>query len=292
MYELKQINKNNYYINSPSKIGVIKLNETDVCLIDSGNDKDAAIKVLRIIKENKWNLKAIYNTHSHADHIGGNKYLQDNTGCKIYTTEIESIFAKNTILEPTLLYGGFPIKELKNKFLMAKESDIEVIKTDNIPESIQIIPLKGHSLDMIGFKTIDNVVYLADCIFSEETLDKYKISYIYDVGAFLKTLEYIMTIEAEVFVPAHAEILVDVTFLAQLNIDKVNEVADNIVDICKEPINFENILKNVLDYYKLTINFNQYVLVGNTIKSYLSWLKENNRVEVIFKDNMLLWKKI
>ena len=77
MYELIQISEQSYYIQSPAKIGLVKLNEQDVCLIDSGNDKDAGRKVRQLLDANGWRLTAIYNTHSNADHIGGNKYLQD-----------------------------------------------------------------------------------------------------------------------------------------------------------------------------------------------------------------------
>lgn len=42
---------------------------------------------------------------------------------------------------------------------------------------------------MVGFHTPDDVIYLADCISSRETLDKYQIGFIYDVGAYLTTLE-------------------------------------------------------------------------------------------------------
>ena len=38
MYELMHITGNSYYIQSPAKIGLVKLNDTDVYLIDSGND--------------------------------------------------------------------------------------------------------------------------------------------------------------------------------------------------------------------------------------------------------------
>ena len=47
MYELIQVSENNYYIQSPAKIGLIKVSDTEVCLIDSGNDKDAGKKVLK-----------------------------------------------------------------------------------------------------------------------------------------------------------------------------------------------------------------------------------------------------
>ncbi len=48
MYELKQVGSSSYYIESPAKIGLFRLNETEVCLIDSGSDKDAGRKVRQI----------------------------------------------------------------------------------------------------------------------------------------------------------------------------------------------------------------------------------------------------
>ena len=82
MYELIKVSENCYYIDCPSKIGIIKINDTDVCLIDSGNNKDAGKRVRKILDANGWTLKIILNTHSHGDHIGGNRYLQEQTGCK------------------------------------------------------------------------------------------------------------------------------------------------------------------------------------------------------------------
>lgn len=94
MFELNQVGERSYYINCSAKIGIYKPNDTDVYLIDSGNDKDAGRKVHKILRENGWNLKGIINTHSNADHIGGNKYLQQQTGCKIFTDGIEAAFTR------------------------------------------------------------------------------------------------------------------------------------------------------------------------------------------------------
>ena len=291
MYELIQISEHDYYIQSPAKIGLVKLNDTEVCLIDSGNDKDAGRKVRKILDEHGWTLKAVYNTHSNADHIGGNKYLQGQTGCKIYAPGIECDFTRHPILEPSLLYGGYPCKDLRHKFLLAQESDAEYLTKETLPEGFELLPLPGHFFDMVGFRTPDDVVYLADCLSSRETLDKYQIGFIYDVAAYLNTLEMVKSLRAKMFVPAHAAASEDVTELAQYNIDKVLEIADKITGICREPLCFEVILQKLFADYGLTMNFEQYVLVGSTVRSYLAWMKDNGRVNTLFEDNMLLWQR-
>ncbi len=292
MYELIQVSEQSYYIQSPAKIGLVKLNEQDVCLIDSGNDKDAGRKVRQLLDANGWRLTAIYNTHSNADHIGGNKYLQGQTGCMIYTPGIDCAFTRHPILEPSFLYGGYPCKELRHKFLMAQESDAQDLTQESLPEGFEIIPLPGHFFDMVGFRTPDDVVYLADCLSSPETLDKYQIGFIYDVDAYLNTLEMVKSLRAKMFVPAHAATSEDVTELAQYNTDKVLEIADKITGICQEPLCFEAVLQRLFTDYGLTMNFEQYVLVGSTVRSYLAWLKDGGRVNDLFENNMLLWQRV
>ncbi len=292
MYELNHITGNSYYIQSPSKMGLVKLNDTDVCLIDSGNDKDAGRKVRQLLDANGWHLTAIYNTHSNADHIGGNRYLQGQTKCRIYAQGIECDITRHPVLEPAFLYGGFPPKDLRHKFLMAQESDAQELTPDVLPEGFELLQLPGHFFHMVGFRSPDDVVYLADCLSSRETLDKYQIGFIYDVAAYLDTLEKVKTMQAAAFVPAHAEVTADIAPLAQYNIDKVHEIAGHIVELCAEPVMFEELLKKLFDDYGLTLTFEQYVLVGSTVKSYLAWLKDTGRLTVLFEDNRLLWRRV
>ena len=292
MYELIQVSENCYYLQSPAKIGLIKLSESEVCLIDSGSDKDAGRKVRQHLDKNNWKLKAIYLTHSNADHIGGCKYLQAQTGCRIFAPGIECAFTKHPVLEPSFLYGGYPTKELRHKFLMAQESSAEELEKEHLPESIETIPLPGHFFDMVGYRTKDGIVYLADCLSSKATLEKYRIGFIYDISAYLDTLEKVKTMDAKLFIPAHAEPTEDIEELAQYNIDTVNEIAEQIIEFCAEGIQFEALLKRLFDHYSLEMNFEQYVLVGSTVRSYLSWLKESGRISAAFVENQLIWKKI
>ncbi len=173
---------------------------------------------------------------------------------------------------------------------MAQESSAEYLTDDVLPKGLSVIRLPGHFFDMVGFRDMDDVVYLADCLSSKETLEKYQIGFLYDVSAYLETLEMVKTLKAKVFVPAHAEVTDNIAPLAQINIDKVHEIADRILDICKKPIIFEKVLQQLFNDYGLEMNFEQYVLVGSTVRSYLSWLKDTGRIAVIFENGQLLWK--
>ena len=292
MFELNQVAARTYYIQSPAKIGLFRLSERDVCLIDSGNDKDAGRKVRQRLDANGWRLTAIYNTHANADHIGGNRYLQAQTGCRIYAPGIDCAITRSPILEPAFLYGGFPCRDLRHKFLLAQESDARELTPAALPEGFEILPLPGHFFDMVGFRTPDDVVFLADCLSSRETLEKYQIGFLYDVASYLKTLEAVKSMQAAVFVPSHAAACTQIAPLAQLNIDKVLEIAERIVALCREPLCFEEILQRLFTAYALTMNFEQYVLVGSTVRSYLAWLRDAGRLDFLFDGGRMLWRSV
>ena len=292
MYELVQVAENTYYINSPSKIGVYRVSDDDVWLIDSGNDKDAGRKIQKILDAQGWKLTAIINTHSNADHDGGNTLLQNRLNCAVYSTPMENIIVENPILEPTFLYGGYPFKKLRSKFLMATPSKAQDIAEAKLPEGMEYFRLPGHFWDMIGVKTPDDVYFLADCIFGESTVNKYHISFFYDLAAQFETLDMVEKLEGKLFIPAHAEPMEDIKPLVKLNRDKSLEILDVLLEICKEPMHFELVLKKVFEHYALTMDHAQYVLVGSTIRSYLAYLCDNGKVENYVENNMLLWKTV
>lgn len=289
--ELVKLGDKTYYIKNATNIGVYKIDDSNVYLIDSGNDKDAGKKILKIVEEQGWNIKGIITTHSNADHIGGNKVIQDRTNCEIFAYNIEKSFTENPILEPSFLYGGYPFKDITNKFLLAKESKVTNIE-NNLPDGLDYFTLRGHFFDMIGIKTSDDVYFLADSLFSEETITKYHLFFIYDVKEFLNTLEYLKGVEGKFYIPSHSEATDDISSLIEINKNKVQEILNKIYDICKQEKTFEQILKTIFDEYNLVMNANQYVLVGSTIRSYLSYLYNEEKIIYEFKDNKMIWKQI
>lgn len=291
MYELVQVGEKSYYINCPAKVGIYTATETDVYCIDSGSDKEAGRKVRQVLDRQGWKLRAILNTHSNADHIGGNAYLHAQTGCKIFANGIEGDFTRHTILEPSFLYGGFPCRELRHKFLLAQESMAQEFGGEGFPQDVEVIPLPGHFFDMTGFRTPDDTVFLADCVSSRATLEKYGIPFIYDVCAYLKTLDTVESMEAKMFVPAHAEASADIKELVRFNRTKVLEIAEALITLCETPQTFESALREMFNRYGLKMTIEQYVLVGSTIRSFLAWLKDTGKLVFSFEENMMVWKR-
>lgn len=289
MYELIQLTDKCYYISAPTNIGVIKTGKNEVCLIDSGRNEDEARLALERVLERDWKVFAIYNTHSHADHIGGNKYIQTVTGCRVFLTPTEIDLALHPCFEPSLLYGAYPPQDLRNWYMIAEKCDMEYLTEDVLPQGLSMMRLPGHTFHMVGFRTDEDVVFLADAIMGRRLLAKHSITYLYDTGSYLDTLHEIQKMQARYFVPSHSEAVADIIPLTQENIGIVMDIANRILKYCEQPMIFEDILQRMVLHYMLKLNFMQYALLGSTLRSYLAWLKDTKRIDVEVVDGKMFW---
>lgn len=291
MYELIQAGERTYYIDCPVKMGIFLLDKTHACLIDGGSGKDAAKKALKHLSAQGWELACVINTHSHGDHTGGNQLLQSRTGCKIFANGIEQAFTQAPILGPAFLFGGFPPKALRNHFLEAAPSNALPLTDPAFPQALEVINLPGHCFDMIGLRTPDDVVFLADALASEETMQKYQLSFLYDVEAYLATLQKIEGMQAKLFIPSHAAATSEIASLARLNREKTLQIANTLLALCGAPRTFEELLQAVFAHYALHMDWNQFVLIGSTVRSYLAYLYNRQEVTARITDNRMIWER-
>ena len=294
MYELVMLTERTGYIECPAKMGIFLCDPGRAVLIDTGNDKDAGKKVLKVLDAQGWQLAAVINTHLHADHIGGNKLVANRTGAAFYGPSIVSAVGSHPMLEPTILYGGYPPKQLRSKFLMAEPSDVRPLEEADLQAlgGLEVLPLSGHSMDMIGIRTPDNVVFLADCVFSEETTQKYHVNFQYDIAKALETLDAVEVLQADWFVPSHAAPCKDIRPLAEANRAKMLEIADLLLELCRDGASFEHILAGVFTHYGLEMTIPQHALVGSTVRSYLAWLADTGRMELQIEENHLVFRTV
>ncbi|MDK2986171.1 MAG: hypothetical protein PWQ96_1815 [Clostridia bacterium] len=295
--ELQQLKDNIYYIPNRTNIGVIR-NDEKVILIDSGIDDDTGRKILRTLQKNDLYPVAIINTHSHADHIGGNSYIQKKTGCKIYTSPIEDSITMCPYLEPLYLFSGAtPIADLQNKFLMAKPSKVDYTVKNNQKITvagieITVIPLPGHSLNQIGI-VVDDICFCADAVLEKEVFAKHKIPFNIDIAKQRVTLQLLSDSSYSYFVPSHAAPLKDISQLTNPYLEVLDEIDNIILQVLTGEKTTEEIIKKLLDNYNVTITrTGQYYLFKTITMAHLSSLSEGGKVTVIIKDNILYWKRI
>ena len=292
--ELKQITEKTFYIPGLTNIGLY-LDGDQVILIDSGNDEWTGRKIYRLLEKQGWHLRTIINTHSNADHIGGNNYLQKKTNCDIAATAIESTFIEHPDLEPFLLWGAYPFKSLRNKFLQAQPSRVTCIIKDEGPITathLTAFPLAGHFLQMIGIKTPDEVYFLADSLFSPEIFEKYTLTVCADVEAMLKTYLLLEKIEGKYFIPSHAKLTDNIQDLIKINKGHLLKMSSIVASLCDTPISREDILAAIARNHNVELSSSQFVLTLITISAHLSYLFDQKIIHPIFKNGKMLWQKL
>lgn len=289
MYDLNRAGESTYYMDAPTNIGFF-VDESRVFLIDGGSDKDAAKKALAHITSRGWTLEAVICTHSHADHAGGCAFLREKTDCKIYAAGIGAAIIRYSYIEPTYLYGGFPIKDLRSKFIMSPPCDCEELTPDVLPEGLEYTHIDGHDFEQIAIKTRDGVWFVGDSVVSAETLSRYKIPFLYDIAVQLDTLQKLRELDGRLFIPAHCPPTEDITELARVNSENIRETAETIKRLCADGLTVDELLERLFDEFGIKLYLTQYALVGFTTRSYLSWLYEKGEIKPVFAGTKLLWK--
>ena len=290
MFDIVETRGNTYYYSAFSNVGVYKLNKSEVLLIDSCDHKRMVKSLDTILENNGLRIKTIINTHCHVDHIAGNKFFYDKYGCRILASKGEQGFIAYPDREPRFYYSGINTDKTRNPFFLSEPSDAEIITPDSMPGDFEIISLPGHSFDMIGVRTPDDVVFLSDSILSKKTWDEYKLPFFYSVNESLQTLEDIQSIKAKLFVPAHNEPLSDICELAEYNIKSMRHKKELIYDLC-EGKSFEEIFSDVLDALELRIMTPKYPMYAVMIRNFLQSLVEDEAIEAVLEDAVLIYQR-
>jgi glyoxylase-like metal-dependent hydrolase (beta-lactamase superfamily II) len=299
--ELKQLGERTWYI--PGRVNVGYYEEDGKgYLIDTGLDDDYGKKILKLLNETRGTpLRAIVNTHSNADHIGGNALIQKRTNCEVWATRIEGVMTEWTPLESLWLWSAWPFKEIRGKFIEAKPSKVTFIdkaKAEGeypiMDTALTAVPLPGHYLDMIGVKTPDGVFFVADALFDPAILEKYRFCVMIDVEAGLKTLDMLENSRGITwFVPCHAPAVRDIGELARQNRDAHARVSEAVYGTLTpgRALSREDILAEIGLAENLEMDAAHLLLNLSSVSAHLTYLSAQNRVEAAVKDCRLLWKR-
>lgn len=297
LIHLNQVNGNSCYATGPLSIGVYLDDQTkSAILIDTGLDQDTAKKIDQTVTAQGYSIQAVLNTHSHADHIGGNHYLQKKyPQIRIYATAFEAPFIENPYLEPYCFStAAVPFQELRNKFMEAKPSRVDQIipyedgALNVLGVEFQVVALPGHSPGMIGLITPDGVMYCADALFGESTIEKHGLLYYTDVQRSIESLNKLKGVRASHYVLYHGGVYEEISPLVERHVELFGQTEDFIMSAIREGSHsFEAVMKRVMEKYKAADKLAAYTLNATVVRAYLAYLQQQNRLEVQVVEGVL-----
>ena len=286
--ELKQIGPKTFCIEHDTNIGIHFTDDGRMYLIDTGSKGDGE-KIDEILSREGWVPSCIINTHTHIDHIGGNEFLMRKYGIPAYCTDYDMAFAHYSELEAAYMNGGYPAEKLRTIFAHPGMIGFRSIEKET-PDGIDWTYLPGHSFGMIGIRTSDDIWFLGDSYLSRNFLKLYTFGFIYNVEAYIDTLKKLKEFKGALFVPSHGIIETDIVPTLEQNLRSVTEMCGMICETCREYRGQDEILQQMYERLRMHARPAQHALLSSTVKSYLTYLQDRNKLECRFVDNIMKWR--
>ena len=286
--ELKQIGPKTFCIEHDTNIGIHFTDDGRMYLIDTGSKGDGE-KIDEILSREGWVPSCIINTHTHIDHIGGNEFLMRKYGIPAYCTDYDMAFAHYSALEAAYMNGGYPAEKLRTIFAHPGMIGFRSIEKET-PDGIDWTYLPGHSFGMIGIRTSDDIWFLGDSYLSRSFLKQYTFGFIYNVEAYIDTLKKLKEFKGALFVPSHGILETDIVPSLEQNLRSVAEMCSMICETCREYRGQDEILQQMYERLRMHARPAQHALLSSTVKSYLTYLQDRNKLECRFVDNIMKWR--
>jgi glyoxylase-like metal-dependent hydrolase (beta-lactamase superfamily II) len=301
--ECVELAPNTFHLQSGANIGLV-VHDRRALLIDTGLDRDAGRRALRVVEAQGAQLEAILITHAHADHFGGARFLQRRLGVPLYAPGLEAAVMENPIIEPLYLFGGAaPIKELRSKFTLADpctvSQRVEAGALEIGPFQVDVVPLPGHALNQVGVAidgvTRHGVLFCADAVFPRETIQKHKVLFCVDLDQTLATISELTARPHGWFAPGHGPAYAagqEIDEICDANRERLEEIREAVHGELEEPQETSTLVRQVAEHFGLRITTpTAHYLTRTTILAALSSLEGSGDVKAVTDDNRLLWQR-
>ncbi|HEU23551.1 MAG: hypothetical protein C0176_03135 [Mesoaciditoga sp.] len=252
-----------------TNVGVIEY-EGKKYLIDTGSNE----KFAKEIFEQTGRIDFVFNTHSHADHIQGNRFFALK-GANIYADKKEKFFIENPFMESFYLYGANPPKALKRSFFEAKGSPLKSFDDFELP-GFEFVPLPGHSVGMTGIK-FGNVLFCGDAYFGEEIIKKYLYPYLINVREFIDSIQKIENSDMDLYIPSHGKPSPDPSHDINATKNALNDFINMTFDLLNTPKSVEEICFEI----NVPLNSGTFYLFRSFESAVLSYLEEKGEISNI-----------
>ena len=226
-----------------------QLSDRELVLFDSALTPEPAL--IEFLKEKGFTVRAVLQTHLHIDHIGNNKLLQEAFGTEIYATQAEILDTIPRFVRRLAAKrgdaAGFSLPVFPFDFtvtpLRENARSIRIANTE-----FRIEDLRGHSPGHVGYGTPDGVLCLGDALLSSMMVHLSKLPYFQYPETATASMERLLPAAYEYYALAHAEVVpaADLPDLVRRNIDRQEQLSDNILDLVEEPTELEDLIDTII----------------------------------------------
>ncbi len=265
-------------------------------LVDTGQDADHGRRIRRALEELELTPAAILNTHSHADHFGGNDYLvRQFPDLEVYAPPFEAAIIRSPYLEPVYLFhGAKPMVEMTSKWLQAKPSPVHVeVEAGTVAPAgveLQLLDTSGHAHRMLSV-LVGDVLIASDAVFGPATLERYPLPFGQDVGKQKAAYEVVAGSGARVVLPGHGEPEDGTQGIVAANAAAIERAEETVLSAC-ESATTEEVLAAVGAALGLVMeDLARYHLNLCTVSAYLTHLRETGRVGESLSAGRLTWRR-
>lgn len=266
-------------------------------LVDTGLDDSHARKLLRALEGAGLTPTGILNTHSHADHHGGNAFiLKRFPELKVFAPPLEDAVITHPILEPIALFGARPPRELQSKFLLASPSPARLAPEPGLTRiggvSLELIEVAGHASMMYAVR-VGDVLYAADALFGPEALVKHPLTFCADSALQKEAAARLGDLEGvRVTLPGHGDPTGDLAGLVAVNLAAYGRTTDAVlVAVRVGAATVDELLARVCGSLGVTMtNAGAVVLNRAVVSAHLTELLEAGEVGMVVEANRLVFR--
>ena len=274
-----------------------KINDNDIIMLDTGWMRGEREGILNLLKEENFNVKGIILTHSHIDHVGNVAVIKEKYNSVVAMTSIEAeIVSSNISLK--VFYGDYTLNKVTKHFgHMVTETDIRILKDDTSISicgiDFEITHTPGHSPGHIVITTPDKISYLGDSLISYEVMESSKMPYAFILKHDIESKLKLYHLHSKKYILAHKGIYCDIKDLITDNIYFYKNRADKILNLIDGLMTFEDILKTASKEFHIRIKtVEKYMVIKRMLQSYIEYLIETNKIEVVMDHGFMKYNRI
>jgi hydroxyacylglutathione hydrolase len=274
-----------------------KINDEDIIMMDTGWKVGEREGIEELLKKNNYNVVGIICSHAHIDHIGNNAYLKNKYNCIIAMPAYEALVCSSTV-NLKVYYSTRTLTNVAEHFgHMVCETDIMISDNQDIIYvcgiKFKILHTPGHSPAHICIVTPDNAAYVGDALISYEVMKGAKMPYAFILKEDLKSKTKLFDLKCSKYIVAHKGMYDDITKLINDNIDFYKNRAERIYDAIASAMTMEDIMKSVIKSFNIHVKtVDKYALIERMLRSYVEYLNETGRIELIMEDGFLKYTKV